>query len=203
MISTETGFAADLTRGEDRATVDADELGSVVADSDDPSWVPAMFTGGDGQEGEWIPHPKRSDVTADVDDARPRQVLAGALAVTLVWQVTTLGGVGVLFAPLTDEDYESDPALAVGIERAAHSAGYEDYRVEGVPPNEQHEVDSSYGPDAVAGLLFSETIPDSCHYRLGQTEMQRLDFTNRPYQEDECGGWPAWMGGNPPLGGGF
>lgn len=57
-----------LTNGRERATVDADRLGAAVDDEENPRWAPAMYDG-EGENGpEWIPHPRRADSDADLDD---------------------------------------------------------------------------------------------------------------------------------------
>lgn len=61
------GFAALLTGGDRRMTVDADDLGDAIA-SDSPKWVPAMYEYDDqGDTLVAIPHPRRADETADPD----------------------------------------------------------------------------------------------------------------------------------------
>lgn len=60
--------AAILTNGRERATVDADRLGDAIRDDNNPRWAPAMYDG-EGTDGpEWIPHPRRADPEADLED---------------------------------------------------------------------------------------------------------------------------------------
>jgi len=68
-VTREDGTSAIISRGNARATVDADELHYTVVDDDDPSWVPSMVDRFDEEdEPVWIPYPKFTDVDADLDD---------------------------------------------------------------------------------------------------------------------------------------
>jgi hypothetical protein len=72
LVARDDGFSAILTHGNQRATVDADDLHDAVVDRDCAEWVPAMYDGeherADGEVVvEWIPHPKHVDA-GSIDD---------------------------------------------------------------------------------------------------------------------------------------
>lgn len=70
LVWRETGVSALLSRGDRRATVDADDLADAVTDDSDPSWVPAMYDGPDTEGNpEWIPHPRHAGLSENQDIA--------------------------------------------------------------------------------------------------------------------------------------
>lgn len=59
------GVSAILSRGDRRATVDANRLAEIVTDRENGAWVPSMYDGEDDDgTAMWIPHPNHTDAPA-------------------------------------------------------------------------------------------------------------------------------------------
>lgn len=65
LVYREAGVSAILSRGDRRATIDADALAAAVTDAADPSWVPAVYDGTDADgDASWVAHPRHRDPAA-------------------------------------------------------------------------------------------------------------------------------------------
>jgi len=83
LVWRDDGVSVVLSRGDRRATVDADALETAVTDRSDPSWTPSMYDGTDAEgNAEWIPHPKHADRDAAADGPERRVAPATPSALT-------------------------------------------------------------------------------------------------------------------------
>ncbi|WP_239638769.1 MULTISPECIES: DolP-mannose mannosyltransferase [unclassified Haloferax] len=122
------------------------------------------------------------------ESERINSIVTAVVVCMLIWQVVTLGGVGVITNPYSYSGDNPDQAiLESGIQQFAHLSGYTEYTIGGSPPGEQYNVKSRYGPDKIEELFFTSTIPSTCHYRLSGMELEWMTLTEQSFTEKKCG----------------
>ncbi len=114
-------------------------------------------------------------VALAVTQARPtrRRWLAVALAAIVLVNALWVGG----FVANPVENAASADEGAAGALRAVSES------VDVSRPGEP----ARYGISRVRALYWEQRIPESCHYRLSETERDWLAKTGRPYRESRCG----------------
>jgi len=119
--------------------------------------------------------------------------LGGSFLHIMAWMVFVSLGVGVLIAALSKQQagiLTTFILILISVSLVWTLLGPSGLLVENTQTQPTHDFSEEAERPSMREIYYGGIIPDSCHYRLSEREIQWIEMTNAELSDTSCGEWP-------------